>query len=763
MAEASVGSYFTPINGVHGDEPLGYLLELGKSDTEDGFNILLDCGWRDTMDPADIADMTRIVKETKLDCVLLSGSSFAQIGALPYLVEHAGLSCPIYCTQPVKSMGHITLYDIQNYAMERNGEAPYSSASIDESIQLMETLKFYEMHRITPKTTAIMQKTSLDDTGDVFISPASAGNLLGSCIWHIVKDTDDISYAPFFNHKSDQHLPPADLTALQKSAVCITSAKPLDVRPVAPNRDADIIKTVMETLRKDGNVLIPCDATGKVLELALLLEGHWFDTYGEDRSPYSIVFLCEYGECTVAMAEQGLEYMSDKVKHIFETRGVNQMSFIQRGIMKFCRNRSELDDVPGKKVIFATPSSMDLGYSLDIMLQWGEDKQNLIMIFDDSTEDSVTRRILEDHLGEDRSGQMMLVDVWRQVPLSAEEMLAWREKEQKRLDEESAAAELQRARQRVREIKDGDDDESFSDEESNADKELIFSPTEATPGLFLPKSVTYKSQHLMFPFIDGDACTKDEYGETVNFDILSKLHQNDDVATAVLRDLVRDEERDRRVREWEAQESARPKTVDELPIPKKYEKQSVAIQLKCKVMYFPFEGLADGNTLKHVIKTQCAHTQKLVIVNSPTDLTEELTEYAEKECSVRSVSAPKRGERVTITSDITITRVKLDDSLMSTIRLVDCGDYKAAYVEGIVSEASAEETDQQGIKRRAVDSSKGKYAVLMPVRDQTGQPATYIGELTLRKFSSQLRGNGWQSGFRKGSLVCDDKVCYLIL
>ena len=31
----------------------------------------------------------------------------------------------------------------------------------------------------------------------------------------------------------------------------------------------------MSTLRGDGNVLIPVDAAGRVLELILLLEGHW--------------------------------------------------------------------------------------------------------------------------------------------------------------------------------------------------------------------------------------------------------------------------------------------------------------------------------------------------------------------------------------------------------------------------------------------------------------------------------------------------------
>jgi cleavage and polyadenylation specificity factor subunit 2 len=39
---------FTPLSGVHSETPLSYLLDI------DGFKILLDCGWNDKLDLADI-------------------------------------------------------------------------------------------------------------------------------------------------------------------------------------------------------------------------------------------------------------------------------------------------------------------------------------------------------------------------------------------------------------------------------------------------------------------------------------------------------------------------------------------------------------------------------------------------------------------------------------------------------------------------------------------------------------------------------------
>jgi Cft2 family RNA processing exonuclease len=40
-------------------------------------------------------------------------------------------------------------------------------------------------------------------------------------------------------------------------------------------RAADLIELVMGTVRKGGNVLLPCDTAGRVLELLLLLDHHW--------------------------------------------------------------------------------------------------------------------------------------------------------------------------------------------------------------------------------------------------------------------------------------------------------------------------------------------------------------------------------------------------------------------------------------------------------------------------------------------------------
>jgi cleavage and polyadenylation specificity factor subunit 2 len=43
----------------------------------------------------------------------------------------------------------------------------------------------------------------------------------------------------------------------------------------AHKRSAALVDTVLSTLRADGNVLLPVDSAGRVLELVLLLDKYW--------------------------------------------------------------------------------------------------------------------------------------------------------------------------------------------------------------------------------------------------------------------------------------------------------------------------------------------------------------------------------------------------------------------------------------------------------------------------------------------------------
>ena len=84
----------------------------------------------------------------------------------------------------------------------------------------------------------------------------------------------------------------------------------------------------MTTLQRNGNVLIPTDSAGRVLELLMLLDQHW--TYNNlckfrwtKRPAYSLAFLSHAAYSSIEFAQGQLEWMSDNLIKQFENSREN--------------------------------------------------------------------------------------------------------------------------------------------------------------------------------------------------------------------------------------------------------------------------------------------------------------------------------------------------------------------------------------------------------------------------------------------------------
>ncbi|KAJ1501364.1 hypothetical protein HMI55_003170 [Coelomomyces lativittatus] len=94
---------FSPISGVHSDEPVCFILEI------DHAKILLDCGWEPPFDPEVLKSLKKNAKD--IDCVLLSHGTLRHCGGLVYAFTTLGLTCPIYTTFPVQTMGKFNVLE----------------------------------------------------------------------------------------------------------------------------------------------------------------------------------------------------------------------------------------------------------------------------------------------------------------------------------------------------------------------------------------------------------------------------------------------------------------------------------------------------------------------------------------------------------------------------------------------------------------------------------------------------------------------------
>ena len=154
--------------------------------------------------------------------------------------------------------------------------------------------------------------------GDVLITPYAAGHMIGGSMWKLVKETvrprrrtlrravarrralrgatplhacvgltkrcacvhatgargaqEEILYAVDINHRKDHHLDGTELHRFSQPSVLILDAA--RARSPPPDKDigARVVGYILRVLRAGGNVLLPVDTAGRVLDLILLLE-----------------------------------------------------------------------------------------------------------------------------------------------------------------------------------------------------------------------------------------------------------------------------------------------------------------------------------------------------------------------------------------------------------------------------------------------------------------------------------------------------------
>ncbi|XWS37847.1 hypothetical protein CRYUN_Cryun19dG0080600 [Craigia yunnanensis] len=131
--------------------------------------------------------------------------------------------------------------------------------------------------------------------------------------------------------------------------------------------------TISKTLEAGGNVLLPVDTAGRVLELLLVLEEHWL----LKSLNFPIFFLTYVAPSTIDYVKSFLEWMSDAIAKSFETSRDNAF-LLKHATLLISKN--ELDKAPdGPKVVLASMASLEAGFSHDIFVEWAADINNLVL------------------------------------------------------------------------------------------------------------------------------------------------------------------------------------------------------------------------------------------------------------------------------------------------------------------------------------------------------------------------------------------------
>ncbi|KAK0595526.1 hypothetical protein LWI29_007524 [Acer saccharum] len=689
----------TPVCGVFNENPLSYLVSI------DGFNFLIDCGWNDHFDPSLLQPLSKVA--STIDAVLLSHSDTLHLGALPYAVKQFGLNAPIFSTEPVHRMGLLTMYDQFLSRRQVSEFELFTLDDIDSAFQNVTRLTYSQNYHLSGKGEGIV------------IAPHMAGHLLGGTVWKITKDGEDVIYAVDYNRRKEKHLNGTVLESFVRPAVLITDAyNALNNQP--PRQQREIFQdSISKTLKAGGNVLLPVDTAGRVLELILILEDYW----AEQSLNYPIYFLTYVSSSTIDYVKSFLEWMGDSITKSFETSRDN--AFLLKHVTLLI-NKSELDNAPdGPKVVLASMASLEAGFSHDIFVEWTSEVKNLVL-FTERGQYGTLARMLQ----ADPPPKAVKVTMSRRVPLAGEELIAY-EEEQNRLKKEEAlkASLIKEEESKASHGPDNDLNDPMIIDTNNAHAPLdVVDPHGGGfRDIFIDGFVTPSiSVAPMFPFYDTTS-EWDDFGEVINPDDY----------------VIKDEDMDQAAvnfggnMDGKLDEGAASLMLDTKP--SKVVSNELTVQVKCSLIYLDYEGRADGRSIKTIL----AHVAplKLVLVHGSAEATEHLKQHCLKHVCPY-VYTPQIEETIDVTSDLCAYKVQLSEKLMSNVLFKKLGDYEIAWVDAEVGK-----------------TENGMLSLLPISTPAPHHKSVLVGDLKMADFKPFLSSQGIQVEFAGGgALRCGEYV-----
>ncbi|KAM2975886.1 hypothetical protein FF1_001995 [Malus domestica] len=540
-----------------------------------------------------------------------------------------------------------------------------------------------------------------------------------SGFWKITKDGEDVIYALDFNHRKEKHLNGINQSAFVRPAVLITDAyNALNNQPYRRQKDKEFTDTIKKTLRSDGNVLLPVDTAGRVMELVQILESCWT----EENLNYPIFFLTYVASSTIDYVKSFLEWMSDAIAKSFEKTRENVFNLKR---IRLLVNKSELDNAPdGPKVVLASMASLEAGFSHDIFVEWANDAKNLVLFTERAQFGSLARM-----LQADPSPKAVKVTISKRVPLVGDELIAY-EEEQNRIGKEGALkASL---------IKE-EESKAFHGADVNTSDPMIIdaSNTHPFPDAVGPHGGGYRDMLIdgftppstsvapMFPFYENNS-EWDDFGEVINPDDYVIKDEDMDHGTMPVGGDV----------DGKLDEGSASLILDMRP--SKVVSTELTVQVKCSLIYMDFEGRSDARSIKSILSHMAP--LKLVLVHGTAEATEHLKQHCLKHVCPH-VYAPQIEETIDVTSDLCAYKVQLSEKLMSNVLFKKLGDYEIAWVD-----SGAGKTENEMLSLQPLSTPPPPHESVL------------VGDLKMANFKQFLSDKGVQVEFAGGALRCGEYV-----
>jgi len=770
MEEESELVELTPLCGAGPSDPLCSLLKIG------GLHILLDCGWNDKFDVNALEPLKKVC--SKIDLVLISFPDLEHMGALPYAIKHFGLcsggesgkQVRICLTKAAADLGVLCLYDVY-ISKSTSGEFPYFDL---DDIDILRD-NFLEVNFEQPVKIG---------GANLEVSILRAGRLLGGGMWRIKREPDDILYAVDFNHRREAHLDGANdslsSSGLKKPTAMITDGFNITTGLQPRQREREkphdkFLRKVIGKLRSNGNVLLPTDCSGRVLELLLLLEKFW----EKNKFSYPILWANHVVHSASRHVQAHLEFTSKALNESFIRDKSNPFRFKHVNLVS---SVEEIGTWRSPKVILCSGPDLEYGFSKDLLLQFAQNRSSLLLFTDRTMGDSLTRRLCSSILKKEVVQPATLkYSKWEYA--QGEELEAWQAKEadrdaEKQRQQKEMEATKKRRLQQMEAAKALQDDMAGGDSETVAVDSGIMPNGAKDPSSPLHRMKRQRSvEHgggLFAIFAAKLGHTKmfsapepyrliqrDDYGEVIDekdymIESKERASYEQEALTKDTDDQLNSENLLKRGFGNVAVDCSLPKHLRDR-LPRKVVESETTIRLQCELEYIDIEGRSTWNDSRNLISN--LDPSKVVLLRRSKGQVEE---FKQRLCTdnKRRCLTPDINQPVSIASDTGVWKIKLSRSLFDKSQnpmyeeslndMVKVANKEVAYIEGVV---------------RKTQIGGRNYSVLEPIplaaghTDQRVVPSieqclVRSGELTLSYLQNKLLEKKIKAKFANQVLVC---------
>jgi cleavage and polyadenylation specificity factor subunit 2 len=289
---------------------------------------------------------------------------------------------------------------------------------------LIQPLKYSQPHQPLPSPFS-------PPLNGLTITAYNSGHTLGGTIWHIQHGLESIVYAVDWNQARENVFSGAAwlsgghggtggtevIEQLRKPTALVCSSRTPEAPLARARRDEQLLESIKLCIGRGGTVLIPVDSSARVLELAYLLEHAWRTEAANGTEAFKSSKLYLAGRnvnSTMRLARSMLEWMDDSIIGEFEAsaeggkrangtggngggKGVGPFDFKHLRLLdrkaqveRILRDDPDAGQQTGR-VILASDSTLEWGFSKEILKSIADDARNLVVLTEKPSRDTDNR------------------------------------------------------------------------------------------------------------------------------------------------------------------------------------------------------------------------------------------------------------------------------------------------------------------------------------------------------------------------------------